>query len=135
MSRFEFEIPSVNMDKFKSMMDKISKKSVKLGFDEINFMITDFYNEEKRGKIYKIYIDTPTFKIDGWNFVATIDHTHETGNLIRSLPNKTVPEEFRTSTPICQHCNVNRYRRNTYVLRSDDGVIKQVGKTCLNDFI
>lgn len=77
---------------------------------------------------------TPSFKIGGWNFAAVIDHTYETGNIIRALPNETIPDKFKETSPICEHCNINRYRKDTYVLRSDDEEFKQVGKTCLKDF-
>src|SRR5699024_12772450 len=35
----------------------------------------------------------------------------------------------------CHHCQINRYRTNTYVVRHDDGTQKFVGSTCLKDFL
>jgi hypothetical protein len=134
MSRFEFEIPASNLMKFKTLMLKVDRKSVKLGFDHIQYIVSARIISPAKGEFFKIYIDTPAFKINGWDFVATIDHTHDTGNIVRCMPCETVPENFRTEDPVCEHCHVNRFRRNTYVLRNET-TYKQVGKTCLNDFI
>ncbi len=60
-------------------------------FDHIDYQISESFNDPNRGKVYKIYIDTPAFKINGWNFVATIDHTHDIGNIVRRMPMETIP--------------------------------------------
>lgn len=133
--RFEFQIPDVNLEKFKALMKKVSNKSVKLGFEPIPVVVVGSHVDKKKGKVWDMYLSTPSFKIAGWQFVATLDHTPETGNILRCLPDQSVPEKFRAAAPICEHCGINRYRRDTYVLRSDDGEFKQVGKTCLVDFL
>ena len=51
--------------------------------------------------------------VDGWNFIATIDHTEAsadeagnvTGNLIKSVPGAgEIPVSYRSARPICDHC-------------------------------
>lgn len=74
-------------------------------------------------------------KIADWSLVATLDHTIEAGVLIRAVPGETVPVEYRSAEPICQHCNVRRPRNATILLRHADGRYIQVGRQCVRDFI
>ena len=43
--------------------------------------------------------------------------------------------EYRESGSNCEHCHVNRYRKDTYVVRHESGEAKQVGSTCIKDFL
>jgi len=46
-----------------------------------------------------------------------------------------IPERYRTSDPVCEHCNSNRMRKNTCIVRNTEtGEFKQVGNSCLKDF-
>ena len=81
--------------------------------------------------------------VDGWNFIATIDHTEAsadeagnvTGNLIKSVPGAgEIPVSYRSARPICDHCKSARRRNETYVVRKGD-VTQQIGKNCLADFL
>jgi hypothetical protein len=75
-------------------------------------------------------------KVDGWTFVATLQHAGEAGTIIRSIPGASLPERFRTATSSwCDHCRTSRQRNDTYVLRNDAGEHKQVGSSCLADFL
>lgn len=133
---FRFEMPDTNLARFKALMLKITRKCERLGFKAIPYHTTGHHFEKGRGKIWEMVIETPSVKVEGWRFVAVIDHTHETGNVIRSIPNEEIPDKFRTAEPVCEHCGIRRYRRDTFVLRADNGEdYKQVGKTCLVDFL
>ena len=81
--------------------------------------------------------------VDGWNFIATIDHTEAsadeagnvTGNLIKSVPGAgEIPVSYRSARPICDHCKSARRRNETYFVRKGD-VTQQIGKNCLADFL
>ena len=87
---------------------------------------------------FDVKIDAETPKINGWSFIATIDHSAASGNIIRTSPNANceVPAKYRTVEPICDHCNKIRSRRDTFLLRSDaTGEWKQIGRQCIRDFI
>lgn len=74
--------------------------------------------------------------IEGWTFVAVIEHT-EAGNILRKAPwaeDVELDEDFRTASPKCDHCGYERDRKDTYIVRSEDGEQLQVGSTCLKDF-
>jgi len=136
-----FHIPDVNLDKFKKQMAKLSKRSERLLGKPIHalpfgFKTMDLGDGVKR-KVYNVILTAEVPRVAGWTFMARLDHANETGTIIRSVPNVggEIPERFRQSAPICEHCNVNRRRRDTFLLRCDEtGEFKQVGSTCLVDF-
>jgi ribosomal protein L36 len=81
--------------------------------------------------------------VDGWNFIATIDHTEAytdeagnvIGNLVKSVPGAgEIPVSYRSAKPICNHCKSVRRRNETYIVRKSD-VTMQIGKNCLADFL
>lgn len=71
---------------------------------------------------------------NGWAFAATVVHTDD-GNIIRAVPGYSVPVEYRDRPTWCDHCRTNRARRDTYIVRHEDGRVMQVGSSCLADFI
>lgn len=76
-----------------------------------------------------------TARMNDWEFIATIQHMDPV-NLIGSYhPEYDIPERYYTSTPVCEHCNSKRNRKDTYLIRNTvTGEWKQVGKSCLKDF-
>jgi len=76
-------------------------------------------------------------KLNGWEFVATIEHT-DAGNILRTVPGfpeKALPQQFRKATNWCDHCQTDRKRIDTYIVRREDGTFKQIGRSCLKDFL
>jgi len=80
----------------------------------------------------KLTGETP--KLAGWTFVATLD-PHETGNVVRAVPGEAVPRLYSQIPIECDHCRTNRRRRETYLVRHEDGHHKQVGSGCVKDFL
>lgn len=73
-----------------------------------------------------------TAKIDNWECIAVLE-IHETGNIIRRInTNIEIPERFKHSENICEHCNTKRFRNNLYVIHNiETDEWKQVGGNCL----
>jgi hypothetical protein len=72
--------------------------------------------------------------INDWQFLATLEHT-ENGNVIRSYSEVDIPEKYKTAKAHCDHCNIDRYRKDSYlILNTVTNEIKQVGKSCLMDY-
>lgn len=73
--------------------------------------------------------------VNGWEFVASVEHT-EKGNIFSSaLHDVEIPKRYRNSAPFCEHCNSARRRKNTFIVRNTEtNEFKQVGKSCLCDF-
>jgi hypothetical protein len=154
-----YEIPAENMPGLMHKLGQLSKKSQRIMgkpitlnvIDEVKtpYMITNAVTHQSIQAIdndgnlcwditYKVTIDAENPKINGWTFVATIDHSATAGNVIRVAPNANceVPAKYRTIGPVCEHCSKIRSRRDTFLLRSDaTGEFKQIGRQCIRDFI
>jgi hypothetical protein len=154
-----YEIPAENMPGLLHKLEGLSKKSKKILGKPIDLTVlretrkphlvinrltgkqvqaTDADGNLCWNIFYDVTIDAETPKIHGWSFIATIDHSTETSNIIRVSPNAKceVPTKYRTVGPNCDHCKFDRRRRDTFLLRSDaTGEFKQIGRQCIRDFI
>lgn len=151
-----YRIPSFNLPGLLAKLAALSKKSVKINGKEIHLNVLEeirkpvkvrgstqwidlFEDGEQVFDIwYDVTIDAEVPKIHGWTFLATIDHSPSSGNIIRVNPNTdfAVPEKYRSIDRLCDHCNKIRNRKDTFLLRCDaTGEIKQIGRQCIRDFI
>ncbi len=75
-------------------------------------------------------------KIAGWEFAATVQHVDGVNILRSCLPgeDRPIPDAYRTRGSVCDHCGLDRDRRDTYLVVSEAGDWKQVGSSCLVDF-
>lgn len=137
-----FLIPEAHMPRLEREVAKLSKKAQKWHDWSFDLLIIGFqFRDERNGsktKLLEVCLDVETIKIDGWRFLARIDHSNETGNVLRVVPNVgvAVDQRFRSASPNCEHCNHKRKRRDTFVLFNETTEeYKQVGSTCLVDFL
>ncbi len=140
-----FEIPSDNMGELARRFTKLGKRAKKLKLPEPTFRELGTERRVKKNDItgltekvyllHQIVVDpgTTEVKVSGWTFVATIQHTEE-GNIIRKVGENEIPNKYRQVSNLCEHCNTNRYRKDTYILLHENGETKQVGRNCLADF-
>lgn len=76
-------------------------------------------------------------QVAGWTFVARIEHG-PVGNIVSRAPSErgmALSEDLWLVDPVCEHCNLSRRRRDTFVLRDEQGTVKRVGRNCLADFL
>lgn len=152
-----YTIPACNMPNLTAKLDALSRKSQKLIGKDIKLTVLEEVRTPRTrdfgGRLvavkdaegnqvfnlsYKVTIDAEVPKINGWSFMATIDHSPESGNIVRVSPNVDfdVPKIYHTIGPKCDHCQINRERHDTFLLRSDaTGAVKQIGRSCLRDFL
>ncbi|PZR79266.1 MAG: hypothetical protein DI537_41265 [Stutzerimonas stutzeri] len=141
-NRTIFLIPEGHMPRLEREVAKLSKKAEKFNGWTFDILPIGFQFRENRDgtktRLIEVCLDVEPIKIDGWRFLARIDHAPETGNILRAVPNTGVDIDarFRNASPDCQHCNHKRLRRDTFVLHNEEtGEYKQVGSTCLADFL
>jgi hypothetical protein len=140
--RTTFFVPEANYPRLEKEVAKLSRKAEKYeGWSFAPLIIGLEYRDNAdgtRSRVFEVNLDVMPIRCGNWTFVARIDHSNETGNVVRVVPNcgHEVENRFRNTAPDCEHCNHKRKRRDTFVLRNDDtGEFKQVGSTCLNDFL
>jgi hypothetical protein len=139
-----YKVISIKLEWFKDMIKKLNKKASKLGCNPITYeigemvktpIISDLTGEIVGYKVhYPVTVQGDAPKFEGWLFIATLQHS-ETGNIIRKIVDFEVPELYRTAEKKCDHCGYIRNRKDTYVVKHDNGEYKQVGKACLKDFL
>ena len=74
----------------------------------------------------------------GWQVLAAIDHEVDDHgayrNIVRGYEDGLVAE-WLTAEPNCDHCGANRGRKMTVVVRDAEGAVRQVGTSCMRDFV
>jgi hypothetical protein len=78
----------------------------------------------------------------GWEFIGKIESKSEGlaegMYLLQMVPGETAPRRFRHRENVdptaCDHCQTNRRRNETFLVRHEGGDVKQVGRTCIKDF-
>lgn len=137
----KYEIFEGNVDKLSKKLTTIKNKCNKYGcefhFEEVGEAYHDVKGDD--GYTHKarfVIVEAEgTAKVNDWEFIATIQHMDPV-NIIRSFRTEyEIPARYFTASPVCEHCNSKRYRKDTYLIRNSvSGEFKQVGKSCLKDF-
>lgn len=73
--------------------------------------------------------------VNGWRMVGKIEFDPDLGNIVKTIGETELDVRYRTLGCICVHCNSQRKRQATFILRHDSGQEKVVGRNCLADFI
>lgn len=120
-------------------LTRISKKCAKHG-NPFTFTVTgdevrSIYDEELGFSVNHrfILVDVEgTARIDNWECVAILE-AYNAGNVIRKINTEmTIPDRFKTSGNLCEHCNSKRQRHNLYIVHNiETEEFKQVGGSCL----
>lgn len=139
MSRYF--IHEANLERLQKKLTTIRNKCIKNNLDFHFEVVGEEYREHKNAKNEVVnvrYIEVEAFgsiSHENWEFVGVVDH-HTEGNIIRQMnTDVAVPIQYRHTTPICEHCNKIRSRKQTYVIHnSETNEWKQVGTTCLCEF-
>ena len=73
--------------------------------------------------------------LPGWEFVATIANDEYAGIVVHAYPGTSPIDRELIRGGWCDHCQTNRFRRDTYVMRNKEtGEQIQVGSSCIKDF-
>lgn len=140
----EHTIPEHVYGEVAHKINKINKRLVKAGKNPIeiydNKLVQDF--KLINGKHYpesmvsfKICFEKP--KIRDWELVASLEFI-KNENIFNLVSGTEIPAELNQykNTCACDHCKHNRKRLYTYILKNNQtNEYKQVGKTCLQDFL
>lgn len=150
-----FKIHSFKWSTFQDLIEKINKKAKRLNLPEVSFVeigrqhfpaievweCVEFGGVHTKPRpaydLIEVKIAGETPFIQGWALVGVLEHTPDFGSVIvHSVPEQTVPVEYREAAPVCDHCGHNRLRKDTFVLKNvSTGEHKQIGRNCLSYFL
>lgn len=144
-------IPEGNIGKFTARFTKLQRKAARLGVAEPSLAHLPYTVKVSRAQ--RRFTRTTTYApvlvsgaapvINGWEFAATIDSVAladgSKSALYRVAPGfdgAAIPARYRESSPnTCEHCNVKRYRKASYIVHSrETDEWRQVGRQCIKDF-
>ena len=143
MSRYF--IPESAIDSLETKLATIRRKCAKYGcefsysrigetFKKVEIQDEAGMRTEVTIKAIEVEVSGTAIAESGWELAGKIEHL-ETGNLIHSFGDATIPDWYRSASPRCEHCNSDRHRKETYVLyHAKNNAWKQVGSSCLKDF-
>ena len=139
------KIKANRLGELEARMAKLNKRANKLGCGTVGFKIVGEEVEEHTipeteiKRSVKMLLIEPTGEapvLAGWKLISRIEHPHENANLLFSVPGEETPESYRTVKPVCDHCGKIRRRKDTFVVQNvDTNEYKQVGSSCLRDFL
>lgn len=137
----EYNVPLENFEAAQHQIDIANRRLVRNGIAERFEMMNVSRHTETRGtppnlesrEMVKFTLNRPKLKIGGWQVAGRVDSLSD-GSLIAMTAPDTELNGFAPESQICEHCGQQRHRNNTYLLKGEDGSIKQVGSNCLQSF-
>lgn len=124
----------------KTIQNKCNKLGTDFGYRKGNEVWKEITDEETLCTYMARFIEVEAWgnaHINGWEFVAVIEHMDGKGrNIVRQFnTNYDIPARYYTVRPTCEHCNTHRTRKQTYLLVNEETEeFKQVGGSCLKEF-
>ena len=154
MQSITFDIPATKKTSVEAQLSKFNKRAERLNMESISWTWGKAFNKVIDRVIntgVDAFVDEQSvlfipisvngnldISFEGWEFVATLQHLKTGENIIRTLKgsNYEVPAKYRNSGSACEHCEVKRYRKDTYLLiNNQNGDAVQVGSSCIKDFL
>lgn len=160
-----YKVPADNLPRLQERIEKLNKRAAKLGVQPIVLEVGQPIREEKQVTVkdalgypvsdpqtgeflketvvsifYPILVKGETPKYAGWTLVAALQHIaangeNEAAMFIRTVPGQALPADWRHADQKCDHCQAIRRRLETFVVKHEDGTLKQVGRQCIADFL
>lgn len=134
---------AATQEKLEKLNARASKKGLNGGSLSLELISTvgvtevdEFSGFEITRVFHEVAIHGTAAKLNGWSFIATLDFDPTVGLVTRTVPGyEGKIDRSNLRAQHCDHCDTDRYRKATYLLRHDDGTTRQVGSTCIKDFL
>lgn len=135
------------MSEMKKKIEVLNRRALKLGVAPIEATYGEVskrsFINEGGVKVFKqvqaVTIKGETPKLNGWTLGAVLtamEADGETLTMVATVPGVTIDTKYRSANAtVCEHCGKARRRSETFVCIHEDGSSKQVGRSCLKDFL
>lgn len=123
---------------------KVNERAVKRGFTgrltvegtRREITTKDDFGFERTEVVYDVEVGGTAPSYNGWTFLARVDALEGGSFTLATAPGVDHVDRSLVRSGACDHCGAARFRRNTYLVRSDEtGEVKNVGSTCIKDFL
>ena len=142
------EIPAENLPGLVAEIEKLNKRASRLKLAPLVLSVVDRVEVPTVDKLTKVEYNRVVLtvkltgespKLAGWSLVARLtpaEGSDDGENFVKTVPGVDCPIEFRTvDMGRCDHCNTNRFRKDTFVVRHESEGYKVVGRNCIGDFL
>lgn len=144
-----YAIPRFRFDNLASTIAKLNRRAERLGVEPLRFAATgaewchveyepalhgERHEIRRHWEVVEVELEGGQIKLPGWTFCGTIEHL-DGENVLRAVPGQTIPEHYRDAAKACDHCGLDRQRIDTFVVVSDAGEYRQVGRSCTADYL
>jgi hypothetical protein len=128
-----FRIRVENLAALHDRIERIDRRARRLGTGPVR--LVDTGQREAGRAVVVLQGDTPCLR--GWRIAAVVRHRGADAEF-RPVPGAPIlpspAERWRTAS--CDRCNVARNRKETFLLLHEgDGAVRQVGSSCMRDFL
>lgn len=142
-----FSIHRNNMKKVEKKLAALNRRGSRIGGHLEITDVREYFEEREHPHARelgiegrKVLVPMVSFEIEGvvpvvngWTILARVEHTRE-GNIISRIDDGEIGD-WRNAAPTCDHCSTKRARRDTFFLRNEAGEIRQIGRSCLADYV
>jgi hypothetical protein len=128
-----FRVRDDSLPVLRERIERIDRRARRLGTGPV--LLEDTGRRQRGHAIVVLRGETP--RLEGWRLAAVVDHRGAEAEL-RPVPGApvVVPSSPSWRVPTCDHCQVARKRKETFLLlRDGDRALRQVGSSCLRDFL
>lgn len=131
-----FSIPATKIVSVEAQFIKLNKRALKLNVTQFTWSWGKASADDKDLMMVPLNIEGPFSVFCGdFKFIATLQHLSTGENVLRKVEDVEIPRRYRDAKSDCEHCKVNRYRKDTYLMEHKNGSIMQVGSSCLDKFL
>jgi len=131
--------PQLNVAATKTKAEKIAARAIKKGLSGgYTVEIETRVEEGPTGPVEVRYliIEGAPAQINGYTFVAAVEWIGEQPVVTGSPYYEGAPvDRSKIVKGGCDHCGVNRQRKSVVIVETADGKRKQVGKSCVKDYL
>ena len=128
-----FRVRVENLPELRKRIQRIDRRARRLGTGPV--LLVDTGRRQAGHAVVVLQGDTP--RVEGWR-VAAVVHHHGADAELRPVPGASMMplSSARWRVASCDHCQVARNRKETFLLfRDSDRALRQVGSSCLRDFL
>jgi hypothetical protein len=144
-----FHIPVERIEELTDRIAKVNRKADKLGLPHVTMIVTDNTQEHavkvggtighRYGRVIswtsrEVLLKGETPKLNGWEFLTVVLHRPAGNEFVNVMDTTVDVSDYLFRDKVCDHCNKSRIRNATFLVKHENGTIKQVGSTCLEDY-
>ena len=138
-------VDEFRIDTVRSALERLARRAQKLSLPPLEYEVGAPTErplprqkpgaKQALGIFFPVTLEHRVVRLSGWRFIAALDNI-DGQVLTRAVPGVELGASVRGLTPdYCDHCRTRRRRNATFLVEHEDGRRKQVGRTCLADFL